>query len=64
MEDTAPKPIVGAGTGSAGATDVADVANPVRSMFQTASIALRMLWDLTWTQRRTGAAFTITGVAW
>jgi HK97 family phage major capsid protein/HK97 family phage prohead protease len=64
MEDTAPKQIVVAGTGAAGATAVTDIANPVRSMFQTASIALRLLWDLTWAQRRQGAVFTVTGVAW
>jgi hypothetical protein len=39
-------------------------AHPVRSLFQTASIALRMLWDLTWTQRRPGAVFTLTAVKW
>ena len=40
------------------------VAAPVRSLFQTATIALRLLWEMTWAQRRAGAVFTITGVAW
>jgi hypothetical protein len=63
MADPA-SPIVGAGSGAAGATAVADVANPVRSLFQTASLALRLLWELTWAMRRPKAVYTITGVAW
>lgn len=42
----------------------AAVADPVRSLFQTASIALRLLWDMTWNQRRAGAVYTITAVGW
>jgi HK97 family phage major capsid protein/HK97 family phage prohead protease len=57
MEDTTPLPIVD------GATQPA-TAHPVRSLFQTASIALRMLWDLTWTQRRPGAVFVLTACKW
>lgn len=52
MEDTSPAQI-----GVAGTPNV--VAAPVRSMFQTDSIALRMVLDLNWSLRRTGSvAFT------
>jgi HK97 family phage major capsid protein/HK97 family phage prohead protease len=57
MEDTAPLPIVDNAT-------QAVTAHPVRSLFQTASIALRMLWDLTWTERRKNAIFVLTAVKW
>jgi len=50
------KPIVGAGTGTAGATDLADIANPVRSLYQTDSLALRMVMDLDWSVLRDPAA--------
>lgn len=39
-------------------------AMPVRSLYQTASQALRCIWQLDWTVMRPGAAQTITGVAW
>lgn len=55
--DNAPAPISTVGTPNA-------VAAPVRSLWQTASWALRLLWDLTWNQRRPNAVFTITGVQW
>ena len=57
MEDTAPTQIGVAGTPSA-------VAAPVRSMFQTDSIALRMIMDLNWTMRRAGMIAFVTGVSW
>jgi HK97 family phage major capsid protein len=53
MEDTLPLEIVGSVT-----------ANPVRSLYQTASAGIRAMWDLDWTVNRTGAVQTITGVAW
>jgi HK97 family phage major capsid protein/HK97 family phage prohead protease len=55
-------PIVAAATG--GTAALTDVANPVRSLFQTASMGVRLLWDMTWVQRRAKAVFTVTGVAW
>jgi HK97 family phage prohead protease/HK97 family phage major capsid protein len=56
-EDTTPLPIGTAGT-------PAVVAAPVRSLFQTASIAVRMLLDMNWTMRRTGMVSWMTGVTW
>lgn len=58
-EDTTPLPIV---SGAAPGT----VANPVRSLFQTNSSALRSLWEVDWKVLRVGqgAIQTITGVAW
>lgn len=57
MEDTAPAQIGTAGTPNA-------VAAPVQSMFQTASIAIRMLMDISWAMRRTGMVRAIDGVTW
>ncbi len=56
-EDTSPAQI-----GTAGTPTV--VAAPVISMFQTASIALRMLSDCTWAMRRTGMVQHIAAVDW
>jgi HK97 family phage major capsid protein len=54
-EDTTPLPIVdGAGVAAA----------PVRSLYQTASAALRTVWELDWALLRAGAVQTITGCAW
>jgi HK97 family phage major capsid protein/HK97 family phage prohead protease len=39
-------------------------ATPSQSMFQTASIALRMLLDITWAMRRTGMVTFMTGADW
>jgi HK97 family phage major capsid protein len=39
-------------------------ATPVRSLYQTASQALRCIWQLDWTVMRPGAVQTITNVAW
>jgi len=55
FEDTAPADITG-GTPSP--------ATPVRSMFQTDSIALRLVWPLNWTLRRPGMVSWVTGVTW
>lgn len=56
-ENTAPAQIGTAGTPNT-------VAAPVVSMFQTASIALRMLLDVTWAMRRTGLVQWMDGVDW
>jgi len=53
MEDTTPLPVNG-GT----------VAEPLRSLFQTDSLALRLIWDVSWVLRRAGACQFRTGVAW
>lgn len=55
MEDTAPLPIVdGAGTAAA----------PVRSLYQTNSLGLRMTLETDWSMTRDGAVVTLTGVSW
>ena len=56
-EDTSP-----ANIGTAGSPNT--VAAPVISMFQTASVALRMLLDITWAMRRTGMVQWIDGADW
>jgi hypothetical protein len=56
-EDTSPAQISAAGTPNT-------VAAPVISMFQTASIALRMLLDVTWAMRRTGMVQWVDDVDW
>ncbi|MGB5903801.1 MAG: phage major capsid protein [Xanthobacteraceae bacterium] len=56
-EDTSPANIGTAGTPNT-------VAAPVISMFQTASIALRMLMDVTWAMRRAGVVQWIDGADW
>lgn len=56
-EDTTPLPI-----GTAGSPAV--VAAPVRSLWQTASIGIRMLLDMNWSMRRTGMVTWVTGVTW
>lgn len=56
-EDTSPQQISAAGTPNT-------VAAPIISMFQTASVALRMLLDITWSMRRTGMVQWIDGADW
>jgi HK97 family phage major capsid protein len=53
MEDTTPLAING-GT----------PANPVRSLYQTNTAAIRAMWDLDWAMNRSGCVQTITAVAW
>lgn len=53
------KPLVGAASPVIG-----DVAGPQRSMFQTASIAVRMIMPISWGMRRTGMVQYMTGVNW
>jgi HK97 family phage prohead protease len=57
-EDTTPLPIVTGAQGSG------VVASPTRSLWQTASIGIRMLLDMNWTMRRTGMVSWMTGVTW
>ena len=58
MEDTAPLPISATGTPNT-------VAAPVRSLFQTDTLAIRMIMPLNWAWRRTAVMVAyITGVTW
>lgn len=57
MEDTTPLAI-----GTAGSPNV--VAAPVRSLFQTDSIGIRMIMDINWAMRRTGVISYVTSVTW
>jgi hypothetical protein len=57
MEDTSPAELVG--TGSPGT-----VASPQRSLFQTDSIALRMILNLNWLMRRSGNVVWTQNVTW
>lgn len=57
MEDTTPLAI-----GTAGTPTV--VAAPVRSMFQTDTLALRMILDMNWAMRRTGTIAWVSSVTW
>jgi HK97 family phage major capsid protein/HK97 family phage prohead protease len=57
MEDTTPLAIGTPGTPNT-------VAAPVRSMFQTDSIALRMIMPMNWIMRRAGLVAWVTGVTW
>lgn len=58
---TTVKPIVGAATPPPA---LADIATPVRSLWQTASIGVRMLLDMDWAMRRAGMVQKITGLTW
>jgi hypothetical protein len=58
FEDTTPLQITTGAQGSAVA------ATPVRSMFQTDSLALRMILPMNWAMRRTGSVAWVTGVTW
>jgi HK97 family phage major capsid protein len=53
MEDTTPLQITGSVP-----------ANPVRSLYQTNTAAIRAMWDLDWAMNRSGCVQTITAVAW
>jgi HK97 family phage major capsid protein len=55
MEDTTPLEIV-SGTPT--------TADPVRSLWQTASIAVRMLMDVSWKMRRAGMVQWVNGTSW
>lgn len=56
-EDTNPQPLAAAGT-------PAVVAAPMRSLFQTDSIGLRMIQELNWLMRRTGMVAWVQNVTW
>jgi HK97 family phage prohead protease/HK97 family phage major capsid protein len=56
MEDTTPLEIV-SGTGPT-------TADPVRSLWQTASVGVRMLMDVSWVMRRTGMVQWIDTTTW
>jgi hypothetical protein len=55
MEDTTPLEIASA---------VPVAADPVRSFFQTATIGVRMLMDVSWKMRRTGMVQWVNGTTW
>jgi len=57
MEDTTPLAI-----GTAGSPNT--VAAPVRSLYQTDSLALRMIMDVNWAMRRTGVVAWTQAVTW
>jgi hypothetical protein len=57
MEDTNPLQLAAAGT-------PAVVAAPAQSMFQTDSLALRLILPLNWTMRRAGVVAWVAGVTW
>ena len=57
-EDTTPLALV-TGTQGSGV-----VAGPMRSLFQTDSIAIRLSLFVTWAMVRTGMVQTIVGVTW
>jgi HK97 family phage prohead protease len=57
MEDTAPSDISTTGT-------PAVVAYPVKSMWQTDMLALRMILPINWAIRRTGTVAWVAGVTW
>ncbi len=56
MEDTTPLEIV-SGTGPT-------TANPVRSFYQTATVGVRMLMDVSWQMRRSGMVQWVNGTTW
>jgi HK97 family phage major capsid protein len=58
FEDTTPLQLVTGAQGSG------VVASPSRSMFQTDSLALRMILPMNWAMRRTGVIAWITAVTW
>jgi len=57
MEDTTPTDITSGGTPPVAAF-------PVKSMFQTDSIALRLILPVNWTIRRPGTVAAVVGVTW
>lgn len=57
MEDTAPLPIASVGTPNV-------VAAPVRSLWQTDSLGIRMIMDVNWAMRRTGVVTYVSGITW
>jgi HK97 family phage major capsid protein len=60
-EDTTPLPIVG---GTVQPPVIGSIAAPVRSLWQTASIGIRMQMEMNWTMRRANCVSWMTGVTW
>ena len=60
-ESDTPLPIVG---GIVQPPVIGSIAAPVRSLWQTASIGVRMMVDMNWTMRRTNMVSWMTGVTW
>jgi len=58
MEDTTPLPI------ATGAQGPGVLATPTRSLYQTDSMALRMIMDINWAFRRTGGVAWTQAVTW
>ena len=54
MEDTAPQAIGVSGSAT----------NPIRSLWQTDSIAVRMMLDISWDMRRTGVVAWTQTITW
>jgi len=57
MEDTNPLPLASVGTPNT-------VAAPMRSLFQTATIAMRLIANLTWAMRAPGGVAWVQNVTW
>jgi hypothetical protein len=57
MEDTAPLPISATGTPNV-------VAAPVRSLWQTDTLGIRMIQQMNWIMRRPAMVAYVTGVTW
>ena len=57
FDDTAPADIVGG-------ADPGTPANPVKSLWQTDSLALRLILPINWTVRRAGVVAYVSGVTW
>jgi hypothetical protein len=60
-ENTAPLALIG---GTAQPPVLGSIAAPSRSLYQTASLALRSILDINWALRRTGSVAWLTGAGW
>jgi len=58
MEDASPAPIIGGTPGTPAP------ATPTRSLFQTATLGLRLILSLDWAMRRPGLVTAVSGVQW
>jgi len=57
MEDTSPQQLASVATPNT-------VAAPMRSLYQTDSMAIRLIWDLDWVWKRQAVGAWITGMTW
>jgi len=57
MEDTSPQQLASVATPNT-------VAAPMRSLYQTDSMAIRLIWDLDWAWKRQNVVAWITGMTW